>query len=68
MNDNETIRVEPLRLEHAEALAEWTDDLDIWTWWLHEPPTTVERHRETIELALGRVDKCASIDFSHGRT
>jgi len=52
MIENETVRLEPLSLIHAAPLSEWIEDSDMWTWWLREPPTTLEKLTKSIELAL----------------
>lgn len=52
MIENETVRLEPLNLSHANRLSEWVTDSDMWTWWLREPPTTLEKLTASIELAL----------------
>ena len=50
--ENDFIRLEPLAIEHAHALSQWIDNTDTWTWWVREPPITLEKLKASIEAAL----------------
>jgi hypothetical protein len=54
--DNQFVRLDDLSIDHAQSLSEWVLDEETCTWWLHEPPTTLEKLESAIKRALALRD------------
>jgi RimJ/RimL family protein N-acetyltransferase len=60
--EGQHVRLVPLTIEHAPALAEVGADPDLWTWTLSQP-TTPDTMREYVEAALAKAATGTSLPF-----
>lgn len=62
--EGKTVRLEPLTLEHADALFEVAQDDDIWQYLAFDTPKTPDEVRRFIEVALQNDAKGVDIPFA----
>src|SRR6185312_988936 len=62
--EGKSVRLEPLTLEHAEALFEVGQNDAIWQYLAFDTPTSVDAMRRFIEIALRNDAKGVDIPFA----
>lgn len=61
--EGKTVRLEPLGMEHAEALFAVAQNDEVWQYLAFETPTTIEDMRRFIDIALRNADRGVDVPF-----